>query len=179
MSAKPIPNSRITLIDDPSVEQNVAWGFHGAGWSDTVVIRTDKEGVATFSPLSYSEGTILVQAAGFAREHLGWHDHSEELNVTLAPEAVVSGELFDASTGKPMESVSIQLSSPTGGQFGASLQPGDAGRFRLGELPAGKYILSITTSAGAELHQEQLALEAGRHISRLLRLSSAAPAPAR
>ncbi len=175
-SGKPVTNARLTLIDDPSVEQNVASAFYGAGWSDSVVIRTDKEGVATFSPLTYGEGTILVQAAGFAREHLGWHDRATKIDVTLAPEAVVSGELFDASTGKPMEGVSIQLSSPTGGQFGASVQPGDGGRFRIGELPAGKYILSITRSAGAEIHQEQLALEAGRQVSRLLRLSSVAPA---
>lgn len=172
-SAKPIPNARVALIyDDPSIDKNFAWGYHDTAWGDSVHARTDAEGVATFSPLSFSEATVLVQVAGYARQHLGWRDGSAELTVKLSPEAVVSGELLDATTGKPLDGLSVHLFSTTGGQFNKLTQPGDAGCFRLGELPEGTYTFSITT-ASASLHQESLKLEPRQHIERKLRLKPA------
>jgi thiol-disulfide isomerase/thioredoxin len=126
--------------------------------------------VATFAPLSFGEGTVLVQVPGYARRHLGWRDASAEVTVKLEPEAVVAGELIDASTDKALEAAHISLSSHKGGQVSASVQPGDAGRFRIGELSGGSYVLAISTATGASLHQEQLTLAPGQKASLSLRL---------
>lgn len=161
------------IYDDPSIDKNFQWGYHDTAWGDSVHARTDARGVATFSPLSFSEATVLVQAAGNARRHLGWRDGSAELTVKLSPEAVVSGELLDATTGKLLDGLSVHLFSPINGQVSTSTQPDDAGRFRLGELPAGIYAFSITTAGGVSLYQDSLKLEPGQHIERKLRLKPA------
>ena len=111
---------------------------------------------------------------GYARQHLGWRDGSAELTVKLRPEAVVSGELIDATTGKPLDGLSHPpVLDRQADRSSKSTQPGDAGRFRLGELPEGTYSFSITTASGASLHQESLKLEPRQHIERKLRLKPA------
>jgi thiol-disulfide isomerase/thioredoxin len=176
-SGKPIANARVSLIyDDPSVDKNFSWGYHDTAWGDSTHARTDGQGVATFTPLSFSEGTILVQAPGYARQHVGWRDASDKLTFELKAEAVVSGELIDGTTGKPLESANIHLLSPGGGQVTGLVSPGDGGRFRIGELTEGKYGFSITTNSGTTLHQEQLTLKPGQHESRTLRVSAAGAA---
>jgi len=177
-SGKPIPNARVALFyDDPSIDKNFTWGYHDTAWGDSVHARTDAQGVATFSPLSFSEATVLVQVAGYARQHIGWRDGSAELTVKLSPEAVVSGELLDATTGKPLDGVFLVLSSPGSGQFSSTVQRGDAGRFQFGEIPGGTYGFSIRSQIisqpGQPLHREMLKLEPGQHIERKLRLKPA------
>jgi protocatechuate 3,4-dioxygenase beta subunit len=173
-SGKPIPVARVGLIyDDPSIDQNFMWGYHDTAWGDSVHGRTDAQGVATFSPLSFAEATVLVQAPGHARRHLGWRDRATDIVVKLPREAVVSGELLDDRTGKPLSGVSVRLQSAAGGMRTVSLQPGDAGRFRLGELEAGSYLFLIMSESGASLRDESLKLEAGQHVERTLRLSTA------
>ncbi len=171
-SARPVPSARVSLVDDdPNVNQNTVWNYT---WGNAVHARTDARGVATFSPLEFGEGTILVQAAGFARRNLDWRDGAEERTVTLEPEAVVSGALFDGLTGKPLEGVSVELYARFGGGFSTVVEAGDAGRFRIGEIPAGDYRLLITTKDGSQLHQEQLTLQPGESATRVPRLSSPA-----
>ena len=180
VSGKPIVDARVSLIyDDPSIDKSFSWGYHDSTWGDSVHARTDREGVAPFSPLSFGEGTILVRADGYARRHLGWRDGADKLTVGLWPEASVSGELIDATTGKPLEAAHISVHSTSGDQITALVQAGDAGRFRIGELPEGTYGFSITTSSGANLHDEQLTLQPGQHVSRTLRLSAAGAAVGR
>ena len=176
-SGKPISDARASLIyDDPRLDANFSWGYHDTAWGDSAHARTDAQGVADFSPLSFGEGTILVQAPGYARRHLGWRDAAGEVTVSLKPEAVVSGELIDATTGRPLEAANISLSSPKGDHIGASVHPGDAGRFRIGEVPEGTYGFSIRTNSGTDLHSEQLTLQPGQHETRTLRLSTATAA---
>ncbi len=179
-SGKPVPSARVALIyDDPSIDKNFTWGYHDTAWGDSVHARTDAQGVATFSPLSFSEATVLVQVAGYARQHLGWRDGSAELTVRLSPEAVVAGELLDAMTGKPLDAVSLVLSSPASGQISTTVEAGDSGRFRFGEIPGGTYSFSIrsqiTSEPGPPLHREMLKLEPGQHIERKLRLKPGGP----
>ncbi len=178
LSGKPVPNARVVLIyGDLSNDKSFAWGSNETAWGDSVHARTDAQGVATFSPLSFSEATVLVQVAGYARQHIGWRDGSAELTAKLSPEAVVAGELLDATTGKPLDGVFLVLSSPDSGQFSTTIQAGDAGRFRIGEIPGGTYSFSIrsqiTSRPGPPLHREMLRLEPGQHIERKLRLTPA------
>lgn len=179
-SGEAIPGARVALIyGDPSLDKNFSWGYHDTSWGDSVHARADEQGVATFSPLSFEGGTLLIRLPGYGRAHLGWRDRSPELTVKLKPEAVVAGELTDPATDKPLESAYIQLMSSTGGLINGSVEPGSAGCFRLGELPEGTYQFSISTNSGTNLHHEQLTLKAGQEVSRSLSLSPAKAAVGR
>jgi 5-hydroxyisourate hydrolase-like protein (transthyretin family) len=172
-SGQPIASARVALIyDDPSLDSHFARGYHDTAWGDSVHARTDAAGVAAFSPLSFGEATVLVQAAGYARQHVGWRNGASSLSVKLPRAAVVSGELLDRTTGKPLEGLVVRLISQTAGQFSTSTEQGGSGRFRLDELPAGDYVLVVSKGSGASLlHSEQLKLEPGSTIHRTLRLS--------
>ncbi len=172
-TGKPIADARVALIfDDPAVDTQFAWGYHDASWGDSIHARSDAQGVADFTPLSFSEGTIIVQAPGYSRRNLGWRDAAKDVTVKLAPEAVVSGELIDDETGKPLTEALVRLVMiGGGGQVSTSISQADAGRFRIGELPGGDYSLSVEIPFGPNLHTERLALKAGQHETRTLKLS--------
>lgn len=169
---RPVQAARVSLIyDDPSIDDNFAWGYHDTAWGDSVHARTDAAGVATFSPLTFGEGTITVQAPGFARQHFGWRNGTRDLAVVLKPEAIVAGELIDDSTGRPLEGGIVRMSSPQFGHIAASLQSTDGGRFRIGELAEGTYSFSIASDDNGNLYQETMTLKAGQQVSRSLRPS--------
>jgi len=172
-TGEPIPGARVSLIfEDPAVDANFAWGYHDTAWGDSVHARSDAQGVADFTPLSFGEGTLLIQAPGYARRNLGWRDKAEDVTVKLAPEAAVSGELIDAETGKPLDQAVVRVAMIGGGShISASVSKADAGRFQIGELPAGEYGLSVATPSGTDLHTERITLEAGRRETRTLKLS--------
>ena len=169
-SRKPIPGASVLLTHGNAT-------FQPSSWDDSVHTVTDEAGVALFTPLTYSEAMIAVQAPGFGRDHVGWTDHSTESTLLLKPAAVVAGELLDEATGKPLANAVIHLSSTMTGPISTILQPGDSGRFRLDELPGGPYNLSITTADRSEVYQERITLEAGQELTRALRLSSSKAIP--
>src|SRR5262249_4066818 len=120
-SGRPIPSARVSLIyDDPGADRYFVWGYHDTSWGDSAHTRTDALGVASFPQLPFRQATILVQAGGYGRRHLGWRDASSEVSVKLDAEAVVFGQLLDATTGKPIEAAHVRLSSETAGQIVAS-----------------------------------------------------------
>ncbi|AMV36376.1 carboxypeptidase regulatory-like domain-containing protein [Planctomyces sp. SH-PL62] len=169
---KPVAGVRAAVIlEDPAVDANFAWGYHDSAWGDSVQARGDAQGVADFTPLSFAEGTITVQAPGYGRRHVGWRDGAEEVVVELTPEAVVSGELRDSGTGRPLESAVVNLALVGGGQVSTTVEPADAGRFRVDGLPPGEYGLSISVPFGPTLHTERLTLKAGQEARRDLKLS--------
>lgn len=172
-SIKPVVDAWVALIyTDPSIDTNFLWANpQQVGWFDSLRARTNGEGLASFSPLSFSGATVVVQAVGYAREQTGWRDFSDELNVILTREAVVSGEILDAATGKPLDGLTVRLSSRTNGGRKAVLQPSDMGRFRLDSLQGEDSILSIVTNADLVLYQEQIKLEPGQTVTRTLRLT--------
>ena len=181
----PIPGARTAVIyEDPAVDANFAWGYHDSAWGDSVQARTDANGVADYTPLSFSEGTVTVQAPGYSRRAVGWRDRAGELVVRLAPESVVSGEVIDAGSGRPIDAATVNLSSmERGGQVTEPIEPADAGRFRIGEIPAGDYVLTVSVPFGPTLHSERITLQAGQEARRDLKVSRekaaamAAPAP--
>lgn len=83
-TGKPIPNARVGLVyDDPAVASNFAWGYNDTTWGDSVHARTDAAGVATFSPLTFGEAVVLVQAAGHARQLAGWGKGERDITLKL------------------------------------------------------------------------------------------------
>ena len=179
-TGKPVPDARVSLIyDDPSIDKNFTWGYHDTAWGDSVHARTGAEGIADFSPLTFGEGTLLVQCEGYARLHRGWRDASQEVAVELEPGAGIVGELTDASDGKPLAGVYARLHSPTGDQISTLVSEADKGSFKLGELPGGSYTFSVTTHSGVALHNERVELKPGETVSRVLKLSASGEALAK
>jgi hypothetical protein len=158
---KPAAGALVTLVNgEPALDLNFSWGYHDASWEDMVRARTDAAGRANFPALSFADATVLVQAPGCARHRLGWRDRRRELQVELVPEATLTGEVREAAGG-PMKAFYVRLMS-AGDQIGASYGPDAKGRFRLGELPAGKWSVAIGREGGpATLYQGTVTLEAG------------------
>jgi peroxiredoxin len=169
---RPLADARVALIyDDPSIDTHFAWGYHDASWGDEVRTRTDSAGRAEFPALAFSEATLLVQAPGFVRRHLGWRDGAAEVTVALEPEAIVTGEVVDTITGKPLDGINVSLVARSGEQISAGIDRGDEGRFRLDGLSEGDYTLTVAINFGGRLHEEQLTLGAGQTLTRSLRVS--------
>jgi hypothetical protein len=92
---------------------------------------------------------------------VGWRNGQKELTVELAPEAVVAGEVRD-TTGGPVKAFYVNLTSG-GDQVSASVGPDDRGRFRVAELPAGAWSVTVRDADGhATLHEGQVTLQAGQ-----------------
>jgi len=123
--------------------------------------RTGADGWARFPPLSFGAATVLVQAPGYGRHRFGWRDGQKELTAELAPEAVIAGEVR-TSAGQPLKEYYVSLTGGAGDQISASVGSSDKSRFRITELPAGSWSLSIRGADGiATLHTEQIVLKAG------------------
>jgi RNA polymerase sigma factor (sigma-70 family) len=158
---QPIAGARVTLVNgEPGLDQSFSWGYHDASWEDMIRSRTGADGWADFPALSFADATVLVQAPGYGRHRFGWRDKQKELTVQLAPEAVVAGEVRDPA-GKLMKAFYVNLMSG-GDQISATVGPDDKGRFRLTELPAGTWSVTIRDINGVStLHQSQVSLEPG------------------
>ncbi len=169
---RPVADARVSLIyDDPSTDTQFAWGYHDVSWGDAVRTRTDPAGLAVFSALAFGEATLLVQAPGYGRRHLGWRDSAAEVTVALKPEAIFTGEILDKDSGKPLDGIHVRLVSTGGEQISSEINRRDEGQFRVTELPEGDYTLTVAINFGGTLHEEQLTLGAGRTLTRSLRLS--------
>jgi uncharacterized GH25 family protein len=158
---KPLAGARVTLVNgEPGLDESFMWGYHDASWEDMVRGRTNADGVADFPALSFAGATLLVQAPGYARYRVGWRNGRNELTCKLEPEAVIDGEVRDA-TGKPMKEFYVSVTS-RGDQISASVGPDDKGRFRVAELPEGTWTVMVRdTEAHSILYQAQIALKAG------------------
>jgi protocatechuate 3,4-dioxygenase beta subunit len=159
---KPIAQARVTLVNGQvGLDQSFSWGYHDASWEDMVRTRTGADGWARFPALSFGVATVLVQAPGYARHRFDWRNGQKELTAELAPEAVVAGVVRDGA-GQPIKECYVTLSSGSGDQISASVGRSDKGRFRVTELPAGSWTLSIRGADGrATLHEDKIVLKGG------------------
>jgi len=141
-----------------NLDLNFNWGYDDASWNNMVRGRTGDDGIANFPSLQFRGATLLVQAPGYGRQRLGWRGGQKEMKVTLAPEAVIAGEV-NAPDGKPFASGFVSIQG-NGDRLAATLDADAKGRFRLGELPAGKWTIAINGD-GRVLHQQEVELKAG------------------
>jgi beta-lactamase regulating signal transducer with metallopeptidase domain len=158
---KPIAGARVTLVNgELALDQSFAWGYHDASWEDMVRGRTTAEGWADFPALTFSGATVLVQAPGYARHRIGWRDGQKELTIKLAPESALMGEVHDGA-GRPVKEFYLNLMSG-GDQVSAKVGPDDRGRFRVAELPAGTWTITVRGADGLSmLYQDKVELKAG------------------
>jgi hypothetical protein len=86
-SEKPIRKAVVSLIfGEPQLDNQPF--VRGAGnWGDTLRMRTEDQGIADFSPLTFSEATVVVEAEGYKPRQLGWRDGTPEVTVKLDPNA--------------------------------------------------------------------------------------------
>jgi hypothetical protein len=159
---KPIADARITLVDgDNRLVRIFQWGYDDAGWDNMVRGRTDANGWADFKALSFGGATVLGQLPGYGRERIGWRGKQKEISITLKPEAVLAAEVRDAN-GQPVKECYVQIASSGGDQISAYIDENAKGKFRVSELPAGTWTISIRGKDGLTmLHQEQVKLKIG------------------
>jgi uncharacterized GH25 family protein len=158
---KPIADARVTLVNgQPGLDESFMWGYHDASWEDMVRGRTAADGKASFPALSFAGATVLVRAPGFARHRVGWRDGAKELTCELAKEAVLTGVALDAA-GKPVQAFYVQLRNG-GDQISTSVGADDKGKFRVAELPAGTWEVTVRGLDGLSvLHRATVVLKAG------------------
>ncbi len=84
-SGKPIPNAVVSLVFGEKYLDNQPVVRGGGNWGDSLRMRTDDAGIVDFSPLTYSEATVVVEAEGYAPRQFGWRDHAPEVHVELKP----------------------------------------------------------------------------------------------
>jgi protocatechuate 3,4-dioxygenase beta subunit len=157
---KQIAGARLTLVnDDNLVKRPIAWGYDDVSWANTVRGRTAADGWVDFPALSFGDAVVLIQASGFARYHVAWGNGKKEIMVELAPEAILKGEVRDA-TGQPVKDCYVNVGF-TNGQASARIGRDDQGRFRFSELPAGPCQVTIRDENGRSMHQTQATLKAG------------------
>ncbi len=141
---KPIPNAAVTLIDGQlELDKKFTWGYDELG---TRSVRTDKEGWVAFPDLAFDEATVLVQSPGHGRTRLAWRKREKELKVALLPEAIVEGTVTIKLAEFP--GIWIRLDSAAGDSYHASVDMMKGGPFRIDQLPAGEYTLTIPDRGG-------------------------------
>ncbi|MFL5340606.1 MAG: hypothetical protein ACJ8F7_10690 [Gemmataceae bacterium] len=157
---KPISGARITLVNNRNVMgRPIAWGYDDAAWSNMARGRSTADGSAKFPALGFGDAEILVRAPGYARHHVSWGNGQKEVTLELAPEAVLTGVIRDAD-GKRVKNVYVNLGFGTG-QTSTAVGPGDEGKFRVPELPAGPCQVGIRDENGRLLAEPKVTLKAG------------------
>jgi hypothetical protein len=158
---RPIPRARITLVyGDPSLDKQFSWGYHDVSWMDMYRTRTDDKGEKELSSLAFEGATILVRAEGYARRRIAWRDGNESIEVKMEREAFLSGEVRDRD-GKLVDEIRVGLTNDHGDSMNAMIDPLRPGRFKIGELPAGNYHLSLYRSFGARFDEKDIVLKVG------------------
>ncbi len=160
-TGKPIPDARVAVIyNDPSIDAGFAWGHHDASGTETIRRRTKADGVASFSPLSLAEGSLIVQAQGFTRHHQGWRDGAKEVTIRLKPAATISGGVIDKSKNTPINGANVYLVASDQSFYTdvtGRLQPG---KFQIDELPGDEYQVMVRSAEGKQLYDGKLAIKA-------------------
>lgn len=174
-SGRPVPGARVAVVFGEPSRDDSNWSLNETRWDDLAFARAGADGLARFDPLSFDEGTILVMAPGYARQNFGWRDHAANLNARLQPESAVEGTVVDRATGLPTPGAVVVIGSRWLGAVEVPLDQQTGGRFRVGELAAGQYTLSVTTPGGGVVHSEEVTLGVGERATRDVRLDGPAP----
>jgi protocatechuate 3,4-dioxygenase beta subunit len=166
---KPVDGARVTVIQ-AEPRGGFHWGYSESSWDDSVTTRTNAEGWAEFPFLASGKGTVVVRAKGYSRARLDWAKEEDEFKVFLPPESKLSGTVLDEA-GHPVPGAKATLSWGMGEMMNVPIDAKD-GRYSADGLGPGKYTLSISTGGVPMLASEPVALEAGKTVSRDIRVKN-------
>ncbi|MEZ6038781.1 MAG: carboxypeptidase-like regulatory domain-containing protein [Planctomycetota bacterium] len=130
-------------------------------------------------PLQSSTRCLLVEAPGHGFELVDLDDDSKPLEVSLGPEAVITGVVTDADTGKPLAGAHVRAlpkgnSSGSGGTLEGIAPVSDAqGRYRIEGLRPGEYSVQVHAADRVASQPETVDLTEQREAT----LALAAQAP--
>ncbi|HEY1603837.1 MAG TPA: hypothetical protein VGG64_29820 [Pirellulales bacterium] len=108
---------------------------------------------------------ILVTAEGFTRRRMPWTKDTAELKVSLAPAAMLIGEV--RIDGKPLTDGWVQLSSNDKDNLNSTLDEAK-GHFLFEMLPAGEYSLEVRSRNSKRLFAQQLILATGHSHTQVI-----------
>ncbi|MFO0937745.1 MAG: sigma-70 family RNA polymerase sigma factor [Gemmataceae bacterium] len=141
-----IANASVILINaDKSLDHGFVWGYHEVSWYDSQRKRADAKGVAEFNQLSFSQGTIVIQAPGMARLHTGWRNRDKQREIVMDPESVLNGAV-KFPKDRFEQGFSVHLMSQTPGhldQLSHTVSHKDDGKFKITGLTAGKWTVTL------------------------------------
>jgi hypothetical protein len=164
---KPIAGARVALVNgDPELDQRFSWHYDDGGWNNVVRGRTAADGAANFPALGFSGATVIVRAPGYGRQRVPWRQEEKDLKVVMPAAAVVTGEVRDLG-GAPLKRFYVSATSD-GDRISVAIKPDDRGRFRIDELPPGSWTITVRAADGSMLHEETIALEAGKTTERVI-----------
>lgn len=171
---KPVEGARVTVIQNEG-QGGFHWGYSDSSWDDSITAPADSHGWAEFPALAFRKGTVVVRAKGCSRRKLDWAKDEEEFAVDLEPESKLTGTVLDEA-GKPVAGARITLSWQGGEMMNVPIDEKD-GRFLAEGLGSGRFMLSVIPSAGPGLFSESIELEAGKKLSKDIRVKAAKPSP--
>jgi len=153
---KPIPDASVAIAEfRPSTQNSFQWGV-----DDRLATRrrTNASGNAQFRGLASNEMTILTTRPGFARRRLFGSETPDAIAITLDKESVLTGVVRVRK--KPLEAFYVNLQSQAADYISTSIEASPDGRFRVDQLPAGQYELSIHADR-KRLYGETVTIEKG------------------
>lgn len=168
----PVPNASILFAtEEPTTDTRFHWDFDDWGWHHHY---TDANGRLAVS-VPFREATVVVRAAGRARQRFGWRNGEKEFTVRLEPESTIEASI-QMSDGRPFADpdANVQLESDSGDTYNTSMPRETPDSFQFRELPAGKYKLSLRGRRG-QLHEQSLELAKGEHQKLSIHLPATYP----
>ncbi len=154
----PVPQANVRIVNDGlnlDADQ-FSWNSDERG---SKVYRTNSDGVLELLDLVQSEGTIVIQADGFARQRFGWRDGQQELTVKLQTESTISGTVVSTS-GEPLEGLGVLLTSDDNQRFGKQVEHEDRGTFSFSGLPSGRHTFELYDQRDA-IFSHEVKIKAG------------------
>ena len=122
--------------------------------------RTETDGTFVMAGVRAGTQRIEVAANGYASANQSAEPDVKPLDIVMEPEAGVSGVLVDAS-GKPVSGAVIEARRPDNRSRTSKLTESD-GRFKIGHLDAGTYILYVQPREHLDKVVKDVELKVGR-----------------
>lgn len=166
---QPITGAKVTLVSDrPYFDYSqFTWGYDQFGFPTK---STNSLGVAEFTKTAYSQGTIAVEAPGYARQRFGWRGNEKSFVVKLAPESVVAVELL-LPNESPLINPYIRIRSYDNEDEAQTIVPSIDGIVTFDQLSKGKYVLTLEDNAG-ELYRDEILVPGGNRLDIKLKLGA-------
>jgi hypothetical protein len=135
---------------------------------DEVEGRSEPDGSFVLPGLEQGTYRVAAEAAGYASEEKTADTDGRPLELVLSPAGVITGRVVD-DRGQPVDA--FHVTADPGGDFTSDRQPvdvaessSDDGRFRLADVPAGRYQLAVSAPQWISATVPDLAVAEGQVV---------------